>query len=324
MPTTRDVCRMSMCLASVCGDGFVDAGAAPVEQCDDGNTTNGDGCSSTCQAEVATPPTGFRITDLDLVSPRVVLVPILGCNDVTQTPVAGISVNGLIDDALAPTTTMDGTYSLHLVNVFRPLSPASATSPLDVHLNPECMQGPTPDACQPDATLPDLVSTIANNMSAGTCFAPVAADVNTRAGTPAAYMPTVNTVSGPCFVTDEEPLTVELSGIRIPLERARVSATYSGTPANRLVTGVVTGFLSEIAAADILLPASLTLIGGDPLYSHLQAGNRAVMNSAGTSVPDGCNVGGGAHEDDADMNGTTRGFWFFLNFTAELITWSEP
>jgi cysteine-rich repeat protein len=35
-----------------CGDGTVDAG----EQCDDGNTTNGDGCSSTCQTEPPPPP----------------------------------------------------------------------------------------------------------------------------------------------------------------------------------------------------------------------------------------------------------------------------
>ncbi len=34
---------------SVCGDGVLDAGAG--ESCDDGNTTNGDGCSSTCELE---------------------------------------------------------------------------------------------------------------------------------------------------------------------------------------------------------------------------------------------------------------------------------
>jgi cysteine-rich repeat protein len=32
---------------ALCGDGFVEAG----ETCDDGNTTNGDGCSSTCHIE---------------------------------------------------------------------------------------------------------------------------------------------------------------------------------------------------------------------------------------------------------------------------------
>ena len=36
----------------VCGNGIVEEG----EQCDDGNTVNGDGCSSTCQTEVPPPP----------------------------------------------------------------------------------------------------------------------------------------------------------------------------------------------------------------------------------------------------------------------------
>jgi cysteine-rich repeat protein len=35
-----------------CGDGVLDAG----EQCDDGNTTDGDGCSATCILEVEPPP----------------------------------------------------------------------------------------------------------------------------------------------------------------------------------------------------------------------------------------------------------------------------
>jgi large repetitive protein len=35
-----------------CGDGHVDAG----EQCDDGNTTSGDGCSATCETEAPPPP----------------------------------------------------------------------------------------------------------------------------------------------------------------------------------------------------------------------------------------------------------------------------
>jgi TonB family protein len=36
----------------VCGNGSLEAG----EQCDDGNTTGGDGCSATCRIEVKPPP----------------------------------------------------------------------------------------------------------------------------------------------------------------------------------------------------------------------------------------------------------------------------
>jgi cysteine-rich repeat protein len=40
-------CTSSSNNQPACGDGIVDSG----EQCDDGNTNNGDGCSSTCQTE---------------------------------------------------------------------------------------------------------------------------------------------------------------------------------------------------------------------------------------------------------------------------------
>ncbi len=39
------------CTPSSCGDHKVNRFATPAEQCDDGNTTSGDGCSSTCQLE---------------------------------------------------------------------------------------------------------------------------------------------------------------------------------------------------------------------------------------------------------------------------------
>lgn len=41
-------------VGAVCGNSIVETG----EQCDDGNTVSGDGCSSTCQTEAAAPPTG--------------------------------------------------------------------------------------------------------------------------------------------------------------------------------------------------------------------------------------------------------------------------
>ncbi len=40
----------------ICGDGVIDTEIG--EQCDDGNTASGDGCSSTCQTEAVTPPGG--------------------------------------------------------------------------------------------------------------------------------------------------------------------------------------------------------------------------------------------------------------------------
>jgi MYXO-CTERM domain-containing protein len=49
--TIDDVCIVAVGKAAgTCGNGTVDPG----EQCDDGNTTDGDGCSSTCQDETGT------------------------------------------------------------------------------------------------------------------------------------------------------------------------------------------------------------------------------------------------------------------------------
>jgi cysteine-rich repeat protein len=42
-------CDSGDCSEVICGDGYRNSSAA--EQCDDGNTNNGDGCSSTCQVE---------------------------------------------------------------------------------------------------------------------------------------------------------------------------------------------------------------------------------------------------------------------------------
>ncbi len=43
-----DVCIVGLTKIAKCGDAFLDAG----EQCDDGNTTSGDGCSATCDDEI--------------------------------------------------------------------------------------------------------------------------------------------------------------------------------------------------------------------------------------------------------------------------------
>ncbi len=44
--STRDICRSGSCVASTCGDGFLDMAGGEV--CDDGNTDDGDGCDRDC------------------------------------------------------------------------------------------------------------------------------------------------------------------------------------------------------------------------------------------------------------------------------------
>lgn len=63
--TVQDMCVAAQCVGNsmTCGDGVVQTGCS--EECDDGNTTSGDGCSSTCLAEAGvgcpfTPLAGCR------------------------------------------------------------------------------------------------------------------------------------------------------------------------------------------------------------------------------------------------------------------------
>jgi len=47
-PMTHDICVMAMCVHGMCGDRIVDPMGMPHEECDDGNTTNDDGCDNDC------------------------------------------------------------------------------------------------------------------------------------------------------------------------------------------------------------------------------------------------------------------------------------
>ena len=91
-----------------CGDGAVDAG----EQCDDGNTASGDGCSQTCQIEVVNGPicgngvvdAGEQCDDGNAVSGD-------GCSQSCQTEVVGgalavANVQAVADEREGATLTM--------------------------------------------------------------------------------------------------------------------------------------------------------------------------------------------------------------------------
>ncbi len=66
--TSGDGCS-NICVAEVCGNGTLDAG----EQCDDGNIVNGDGCSDVCQVEISVcgdgiPQSGEECDDGNIVN----------------------------------------------------------------------------------------------------------------------------------------------------------------------------------------------------------------------------------------------------------------
>ncbi|HEX7700208.1 MAG TPA: DUF4215 domain-containing protein, partial [Kofleriaceae bacterium] len=276
----------------VCGNHVVEG----TEQCDDGNTMSGDGCSSTCTRE----PTAYRFTDMDVRDPHV-WVSFLGCRDVTDTQLVGFSVNNEIQKSIQTDTDMppDGMLNLSPTVVFRPLTQTNgATTALDFYFA-NCTAPMASTSCHPGAMAPaSVTATIA---SAGTCMQAIA-------GTTRPYSPSITNATGPCYSSSTTTVTVTLAGIPITLKDARVAATFVGAPATSTVNGLLMGFISETDANATILPASLPLVGGQPLSSLLAGGTGA------------CNSGG----DDRDLDNGVRGWWFYLNFTAARVPWSEP
>ena len=109
--------------APVCGNSIIESG----EQCDDGNTVSGDGCSSTCQTEVTPPgnggggvtpvniavsPTEFNINlAINTNTERIIKVTNLGTSTVTvgvsQQDLTGMVILGNFSLTIAPGETVD-------------------------------------------------------------------------------------------------------------------------------------------------------------------------------------------------------------------------
>lgn len=241
------------------------------------------------------PPSAFRFNDMDLMDPHI-FVDILGnCSDLTN---GGVYV---VNDELHKNLTMDGDGDMKLdaspTLVFRPLAQASASGALDVYFA-DCTAPESSSMCSPGTAAP--VHGTASNMGSGTCLAPMT-DTTT-----AMYDPQVASPSGPCFVSDTQTITVDLSGIVVTLRDARVAGTYQGSPATGVQTGLLMGFLSEADADAATLPSDLPLVGGMPVSSTLPGGN-----------------GNCASHDDRDMNGGTSGWWFYLSYTAVMAPWTD-
>ena len=240
-------------------------------------------------------PTAFRFSDLDLRDPHI-WVDVFGtCTDVTE-PGGVFSVNTELEIGVTTDDDGDGKLDLSPVIVMRPLAQAAASNDMSVFFA-DCNAPIDGTSCMPGTAAP--INGMVTNMASGSCLAP-------ESGTTGGYDPAVVSPSGPCFVSNTQALTVDLSGIPIMLTDARIAATYGGDPATSLTNGLLVGFISEATAEATTLPADLALVGGQPLSSVLPGG----MNSCATA-------------DDRDMHNGASGWWFYLNFPATTVTWTE-
>lgn len=270
-----------------CGNGVKEG----TEQCDDGNLVDNDSCSNACTI----PPVAFKFTDLDLRDPHV-FVSVFGCNDVTPHGALFFSVN----DELAKSITMDkdgdGLLDLAPTLVFRSFSQTAASQPAELHFA-DCTATSPSSMCSPSTAT--VVNATASTMASGTCLTYLP-------GTVRPYSPAITPTTGPCFVTTPVTVTLSLGGIPITLRDARLAATFAGNPASTLSNGLLMGFISETDANNTTIPSTFPIVGGKPLSSLLPGG------SGNCSSP-----------SDKDTNNSVTGWWFYLNYTASRVPWSD-
>ncbi len=296
-----DGCCVSGCNANqdddcpaVCGNGVLEPG----EACDDGGTVPGDGCDETCHAEGG--PTVFRVDWIALRDPHLYIRPLFTCYDCTDNAVLGSpSVNAQMNTAIATDDDGDGFLDLSLVLIFRPLDQTAAyVGPADAGEG-ACTTPMASTVCDVDPANP-LRSTTITNLGSGTCLSPYPGTV--RPFTPAV----ANTVAPPvCFSTALTDIVLIISGTPVVLRDAQFAANYDGNPATLLIGGLIRGFMSEAQAQATMV--DLGALGTRPLSDLLQ--------------PDAC---GSGDDRDYGLDGTTRGWWFYLNYTATQVTWVGP
>lgn len=299
-----DGCCPAMCNANndgdctpICGNSVVEAG----EQCDDGGTTPGDGCDATCQSEAVA--TAFRMSDLDLMDPHIYLR-FIGCRDITNGNVplnASPPINGLLQNAITMDEDSDGLLDLSFLAIFRPLDQTNAASGGITIAEADCTAPMSSTSCVVDPAMHTIENGTYTTDTVNDCL-------DVFANTTYGYTPNVNASMPPCFMSTTIDLTIDISGIQVPLTDVQIGATYVGNPATGLSNGLLRGFISEADADNITLPMSLPLIGGDPLSSVLAGGTGACAN----------------HDDrDVGPDGTTMGWWFYLNFPADQVSVTE-
>ncbi len=245
-------------------------------------------------AGVPSQPGVFMLTDLDLRDPHITVPILFACSDITDNPVLGIipAVNPSIETSL--TTDSDGDMLLDSSTaiVLRPNDPSGSGGRVDF-VGASCTAPIATTVC----TLPDTPSFAAEFTNTGACIA-------VEPGTTGGYNPPVASPSAPCFSTTSGSIEFDLAGIPLTLENLQFGAEYVGSPATALTNGLMKGFVPEATADAILLPATLPLVGGQPLSSLLPGG-----------------AGNCSGQDDRDLgpDGVTMGWWFYFNFEAVAV-----
>lgn len=162
--------------------------------------------------------TAFRMDDLDLRDPHV-FVNFITCLDITDTPVLGFSINGQLqtsiqNDAASP---QDGLLDLSNVFLFDPLDQGVASNTF-ASGTADCSAPLAGTQC--DGFSASTLSGMAGLFSSGSCLVPLA-------GATHGYSPAIINATAPCFSSPSGTITIDLSGVPLPLQDAQIAATFT-------------------------------------------------------------------------------------------------
>jgi len=255
--------------------------------------------------------TAFRFSLLALRDPHTyAYLPFLGCRDITDTVPLGLSTpfNGMLQNSIDTDGNGDGKLDLSGLIYFVPQEVVVGTAGLGngTQWNPEDADGELIfhfGSCTAPlgGTMcePDLAQAIQRLAYANDPSQPCLGEIpGTRYGSYTAP----SFPGSPCFVTEPFDMTLTVGGIPVPLVDVQLGATYQDTLPPRLVDGLVRGFLREATADSVILPSSISIVGGNPLSSLLPGGT-------------GCC----SSHDDRDVSGGETGWWVYLDFEADEV-----
>ncbi len=295
---TTSILSCSLLVLGACGDDSTGTGSGTASTSADGtttdtpNTTNAsvdttegpmatsttdptNGMDTTAaQESTGMPPGGaisFRLNSLSLTDPNAGLGGDCGGDNAL--------VNGLLSDGVTMDADGDGNLDSGFVLVFSDLDQSDGASGTLDFANAACA-APAGDSC---SLLPmsQLYAATYNVTQDGVCLEPDPAVADTAA---------VGTTNGPCFGTEMADVVVVTSSFSLPLSDARIAAQFVGDPAGNLVSGTMSGFLSQADADNTQI---------DFMGIPLALGNLL------------CGA-------DAD----TGGWWMHMSFTAVTTTWN--
>lgn len=301
---------------AVCGDGMVGGN----EECD-----GGEDCFPAGHVDSAGEPNGctfvrtaFRMTSLGVADPGIYAIPfpplpcadlsLLALNPVLTATTLGDRPDCGFCDAI-PEDALDGLVDLGFVFTFSSFDQGDGAS-MDASFvvsdcnalepSPAASGGATP--CAPTVTQTPLQADFSlTTQFSGTCLEPLAGTTD-----PTREIVSVEADSAPgCWVSDPTDFTVALGTIvQIPLTDTRIAAQWDADPAEGVVNGLISGFITEDAARAITI-GDIDFVGGQDLFTTLSPGA----------------VGDCIDQSELGPDGVTPGIYVYFFFSAERVPW---